>query len=260
MYPLVRFVSRGLFFFAGMHYIKVYGERDPKVRILTAAPHSSFMDSIFIVYMNFISIIARAGSDQVTLFGNLTKMCHPILVNREKQQSRSDTVNMLIERVKSGDNWPQICIFPEGTCTNRKALVQFKTGAFIPGLPVQPVCVKYPSDRLDSISWTWKGPGAFETVWLTLCKFHSPVEIHFMPVYYPSDEEIKNPTLYADNVRKLMAGHLRVPLSDYSYEDGILVKILAKNGLPMQTGLVKIQKLRKKLGYFAYLFENFLKN
>lgn len=250
MFPLVRLVSRGLYFFAGLQWLKVYGERDRNVKILTAAPHSSFMDSIFIVYLDFISIIARAGSDQITLFGNLTKMCHPILVNREKQQSRSDTVNMLIERAKSSDDWPQICIFPEGTCTNRRALVQFKTGAFIPGLPVQPVCVKYPSDDFDSISWTWKGPGAFQTVWLTLCKLHSPVEIHFLPVYNPSDEEIKKPSLYAENVRKLMAEYLNVPLSDYSYEDGILIKSLHKYGLPMQAGLVKIQKLRKKLGYY----------
>lgn len=250
MYPLIRFVSRSLYFCAGLHWIKVYGKRDPKVRILTAAPHSSFMDSIFIVYLNFISIIARAGSDQVTLFGNLTKMCHPILVNREKQQSRSDTVNMLIDRVKSGENWPQICIFPEGTCTNRKALVQFKTGAFIPGVSIQPVCVKYPSDGFDSISWTWRGPGAFETVWLTLCKFNSPVEIHFMPVHHPTDEEIKDPVLFAENVRKEMAEYLNVPLSEYSYEDGILIKHLGKFGLPMQTGLIKVQKLRKKLGYF----------
>ena len=26
--------------------------------------------------------------------------------------------------------WPQIFIFPEGTCTNGRALIKFKTGAF----------------------------------------------------------------------------------------------------------------------------------
>ncbi|CAF0716208.1 unnamed protein product, partial [Brachionus calyciflorus] len=248
MYPLIRIVARSLYFVAGFHWIKVYGERDYSVKILTAAPHSSYLDSLFIVYMNFISIIARMGSDEVLLFGNLTKMCHPIIVNREKHQSRTDTISSLMERVKSDKGWPQICIFPEGTCTNRKALVQFKTGAFIPGVPVQPVCVKFPQSDFDSVSWTWQGPGAFEIVWLTLCKLHSPVEIHFLPVYNPSEQEKNDPVLFAENVRKLMAEHLDVPLSEYSYEDGILVTNLTKYGLPMKTGLIKIQKLRKRLG------------
>ena len=38
-------------------------------------------------------------------------------------------------------------IFPEGTCTNQKAIITFKNGAFYPGLPIQPVVVRY--------RWKW---------------------------------------------------------------------------------------------------------
>lgn len=53
----------------------------------------------------------------------------------------------------------QVMIFPEGTCTNRSCLITFKSGAFYPGVPVQPVCIRYPN-KLDTVTWTWEGPGA----------------------------------------------------------------------------------------------------
>ena len=34
-------------------------------------------------------------------------------------------------------------IFPEGTNSNRKSLPKFKPGAFIPGVPVQPVLLRF---------------------------------------------------------------------------------------------------------------------
>lgn len=53
----------------------------------------------------------------------------------------------------------QIMVFPEGTCTNRSCLITFKPGAFYPGVPVQPVLIRY-NNRTDSFTWTWDGPGA----------------------------------------------------------------------------------------------------
>jgi lysophosphatidylcholine acyltransferase/lyso-PAF acetyltransferase len=46
----------------------------------------------------------------------------------------------------------RVLIFPEGTCGNGEAVLQFKPGAFAPGLPVQPVAVQYPFQHLD-VSW-----------------------------------------------------------------------------------------------------------
>jgi lysophosphatidylcholine acyltransferase/lyso-PAF acetyltransferase len=40
--------------------------------------------------------------------------------------------------------YPPICIFPEGTTTTCNTLLQFKSGAFLSGQPVQPVVVQYP--------------------------------------------------------------------------------------------------------------------
>jgi lysophosphatidylcholine acyltransferase/lyso-PAF acetyltransferase len=82
----------------------------------------------------------------------LIDMAQPIYVRREDHNSRATTIQDILTRVKSTDDWPQIMIFPEGTCTNRTSLIQFKLGAFYPGLPIQPLCIRYPN-KIDTFTW-----------------------------------------------------------------------------------------------------------
>lgn len=48
-------------------------------------------------------------------------------------------------------------------------------------------------------------PHRLKLLWMTLTQPHSSCEIEFLPVYVPSEEEKRNPKLYAQNVRRLMA-------------------------------------------------------
>lgn len=90
----------------------------------------------------------------------LINFTQPIYVIRENQSSRQNTIKTVIERANSDRHWPQIIIFPEGTCTNRSCVLSFKPGAFYPGVPVQPVCIRYPN-QFDTVTWTWQGPSAY---------------------------------------------------------------------------------------------------
>lgn len=54
-------------------------------------------------------------------------------------------------------------------------------------------------------SRTWQGPNVFILLWRTLAQFHNYVEIEYLPVYNPSEEEIKNPSIFAQNVQLLMS-------------------------------------------------------
>ncbi|XP_068189007.1 lysophosphatidylcholine acyltransferase 1-like isoform X2 [Antennarius striatus] len=215
----LRGIMRAMWFCGGFHWIKVKGERAPpsEVPILTVAPHSAYFDAIPVT-MTMCSIVTKLESMRVPVWGTLISYIRPVLVFRSDQDSRKKTVEEIKRRAQSGGEWPQIMIFPEGTCTNRSGLILFKAGAFIPGLPVQPVVLRYPN-KLDTVTWTWQGPGAFKILWLTLCQPHNPMEIEYLPVYTPSNEEKENPSLFANNVRRLMAKALQVPLTDLSFED-----------------------------------------
>ncbi|XP_044027667.1 lysophosphatidylcholine acyltransferase 1 [Siniperca chuatsi] len=215
----LRVIMRAMWFCGGFHWIKVKGERAPpsEVPILTVAPHSSYFDAIPVT-MTMCSIVTKLESRSIPVWGTLISYIRPVFVFRSDQDSRRKTVEEIKRRAGSGGEWPQIMIFPEGTCTNRSGLILFKAGAFIPGLPVQPVVLRYPN-KLDTVSWTWQGPGAFKILWLTLCQPHNPMEIEYLPIYTPSNKEKENPALFANNVRKLMAKALQLPLTDLSFDD-----------------------------------------
>ncbi len=161
MFVPIRIMCRGVYFFSSFHWIKVYGNPDMRVAAMPVAPHYSFFDSLVSVYLNFCNTVAKKGTEEVAFFGPLVKMCQPIIVNREKYDSRNDTVQIITDRAKSRDKWTPVIVFPEGTCTNGKQLIKFKVGGFLPGLPVQPVCIKYTGvdseKNFDSVSWTWLG-------------------------------------------------------------------------------------------------------
>ena len=122
--------------------------------------------------------------------------------------------------------------------------MKFKTGAFKPGKPVQPVCFIY-KNSMDTATWTWDGPHWALLAWLSLCQVYSPVEFVFMPTYYPNEVEINEPELFAENVRRIMAKRMNIPLSDYSFEDARVANKCMSSGLPSASGLVNINRLKR---------------
>ncbi|VEN45567.1 unnamed protein product [Callosobruchus maculatus] len=233
----------------GWRKVRVMGNPAPRKEapVVALAPHSSFVDSIAMVIMGGPSIVAKAETARIPFFGKLINFTQPVYVWRDDPDSRHNTIREIVQRATSDLDWPQILIFPEGTCTNRSCLITFKPGAFYPGVPVQPVCIRYPN-RLDTVTWTWEGPSALKLLWLTLTQPYSNCEIEFLPVYYPSEEEKQDPKLFANNVRAVMAKALGIPVTDYTYNDCKLMKKAKEMNLPFAPSLVEVRKLRNRLG------------
>lgn len=215
--------------------------------ILVIAPHSTFLDAVIVYVTGFPSIIVRTESGNNPWLGKIINYTQPIYVRREDHDSRAKTIQDIITRVNSEQDWSQILIFPEGTCTNRSCLITFKAGAFYPGVPIQPVLIRYPN-KLDTVTWTWEGPGVLKLMWLTLVQPQSTCEIEFLPVYKPTAAEQGDPKLYAHNVRQLMAKTLGIPTLDYTYADCKLVSRAKKLNSSQNLPLLQAHQLRVKLG------------
>ncbi|XP_057658346.1 lysophosphatidylcholine acyltransferase isoform X2 [Diorhabda carinulata] len=248
----VRFVTarvmRSVFVIGGFH-LKITGRQSNRASapVVALAPHSSFIDSIAMVYMGGPSIVAKGETSALPFFGKLINFTQPVYVWRDDPNSRQNSIKEIINRATSDLDWPQILIFPEGTCTNRSCLITFKPGAFYPGVPIQPVCIRYPN-KLDTVTWTWEGPSAWKLLWLTLTQPYSNCEIEFLPVYTPNEEEKRDSKLFARNVRAVMAKALGVPVIDYSYDDCLLMTRAKEMHLPYAPSLVEVNKLRDRLG------------
>ncbi|XP_011200429.2 lysophosphatidylcholine acyltransferase [Bactrocera dorsalis] len=241
---------RTLFAAGTFHHVKLTGERaSPKqAPIMVVAPHSSYVDSIIVVATGPPSIVAKRETSDIPLLGKIINFAQPIYVQREDPNSRQNTIREIVERARSEEEWPQVVIFSEGTCTNRKALIKFKPGAFYPGVPVQPVLLKYPN-KYDSFTWTWDGPGVLKLLWMTMAQFYSRCEIEFLPVYTPSEEEKVDANLYAKNVRDVMAKALGVPTSEYSFEDVITMSRAKDMRVPFPGDIIEIERVLYNLGF-----------
>ncbi|KAA8596090.1 hypothetical protein FQN60_011381 [Etheostoma spectabile] len=201
--------------------------------ILAVAPHSTFFDGIVCIVAGLPSTVSRVENLEAPIFGRLVRCLQPVLVSRKDPDSRKNTIQEIESRAKSGGHWPQVLIFPEGTCTNRSCLITFKQGAFIPGVPVQPVIMRYPNK--------------LTLLLLTLSQLYTTVEIEFLPTHNPTEEEKKSPHLYANRVRETMAQALGVPVTDHTYEDCRLMISAGELTLPMEAGLVEFTKISRKL-------------
>ncbi|XP_072169325.1 lysophosphatidylcholine acyltransferase 2-like [Diadema setosum] len=243
-------IARFQFFCLGFHYVKVKGRQVSKdeALILAVAPHTTFFDTLVIFMCGLTSGVSRQENADIPFFGTLTKFLQPVLVSRKDPNSRQNTIAEIKHRAQLGSQWPQLIIFPEGTTTNGTCLITFKGGAFFPGVPIQPVVIKY-TNKINTFAWTWDGPGTLTVLWLSLCNVSNNFEIEFLPVYKPSEAEIKDAKLFANNVRSCMAKSLNVPVTDHTYEDCRLMEEAASMGLPCEVGVVEFSKLLRKLGF-----------
>uniref|UniRef100_A0A9L0R9K2 EF-hand domain-containing protein n=1 Tax=Equus caballus TaxID=9796 RepID=A0A9L0R9K2_HORSE len=247
MQSALKFLFQATFFLAGF-LVKVKGKKATRdeAPIFVTAPHSTFFDAIACVVAGLPSVVSASQNALIPVAGKLLLSTQPVLVTREDPNSRKNTKNEILRRVTSERKWPQILIFPEGVCTNRTCLVTFKLGAFSPGVPVQPVLLRYPN-TLDTVTWTWQGFTGFQACMLTLSQLFTRVEVEFMPVYIPNDQEKKDPVLFANTVRINMANALGVPVTDHTYEDCRLMISTGNLQLPTEAGLVGFTKISQKL-------------
>ncbi|XP_075693031.1 lysophosphatidylcholine acyltransferase 2 [Rhinoderma darwinii] len=240
-------LGRLLFFAMGFH-VRVTGKPASfsEAPIFVVAPHSSFFDGIAVIASGMPSTVSREENVSVPIFGSILRALQPVLVSRIDPDSRRNTINEITKRATSGGKWPQVLIFPEGTCTNRSCLISFKPGAFLPLVPVQPVILRYPN-TLDTVTWTWQGYTVVKLLLMTVCQVCTNVEVEFLPVYVPSEAEKKDYFLYANNVRTFMAQSLGTPVTDHTYEDCRLMLTARDLTLPMEAGLVEFTKISRKL-------------
>lgn len=222
-------------FCLGIYNLKVKGKRadSSKCKMLVLASHSTVLDAVVCGYVFGGASAVAKGELKSSPMGRIFKATQTIFVERDDKNSKANVAQQIQERVSLDSPWQrQLGIAPEGTCTNRKSLIQFKVGAFSPGAPVQPVLLHWTCDTFDP-SWTAGAHNRLLIFLRCLAQPYQAVTIEFLPIYEPNEEEKKSATLFANNVRDVMAKKLKVPVSDHSYSDMFLAKVAAKCKLPV---------------------------
>ncbi|XP_059082064.1 lysophosphatidylcholine acyltransferase 1-like isoform X1 [Tigriopus californicus] len=223
-------LGRIMYFTLGLHWVTIKGDQaSPReAPVLVVAPHATFVDTIAVI-MSGATPVGKDDFKDLPILGVIGKFVQILFVKRENPQSRKLALQEIrkhtfdISKSKAGEvTWRQLLIFPEGTCTNGKALIYFKVGAFQNNVPVQPVIIRYPN-RLDTLTWTWdQSYGALGCLWLTLCQFYIKTEIEFLPVQIPAGSAAQDPRVFAHKIRQVISDAMGIPVIDLRLEDGKL--------------------------------------
>ncbi|CAH2294734.1 lysophospholipid acyltransferase LPCAT4, partial [Pelobates cultripes] len=250
LHHLIYLLSRTMFFMCGFHWITIRGRRAPssEAPLLVVAPHSTFFDPIVTVVCDLPSVVSRVENLKIPVIGALLRFNQSIMVSRHDPASRKKVVEEVKRRATSNGNWPQLLFFPEGTNGNGQVLLKFKPGAFVAGVPVQPVLMRYPN-KLPATVWTWKGNGVLKVLWLTMSQFFINLEIEFLPVYNPSPDEKADPVLYANNVQKIMAEALGKPATEFELMGDTPVTPIGHLKVAVDPKIWEIGKILKKAGF-----------
>eukprot|EP00667_Euglena_gracilis_P017435 EG_transcript_18380 len=200
----------------GFWWIPVADER----RAGDAAPaiivgnHVALMDILFMGYYFNPSILGKHTLQHTPVIGLLGRLAQTIFVRRADPQSRA-AARRAIQRRATTPGFRPLLIFPEGTCANGRCLIAFQHGAFLPGLPVLPVVLRYPHRHLNPAYCGAPGRNPF----LLLLQFANRMEVRILRPYRPTEEERARPDLFARNVRELYKAALGVPAVDRRWVD-----------------------------------------
>lgn len=86
-----------------------------------------------------------------------------------------------------------------GTTSNGEYILSFRTGAFVPGVPLVPIYFRYPFKHYSCAFESISTPVFFFRL---LTQFYNTLEVDYLDTYMPNTEEKQDPTLYAQNVRE----------------------------------------------------------
>ena len=78
---------------------------------------------------------------------------------------------------------------------------------------------------MDTITWTWvQRYHTWALLLFTLASPYTRMVMEFLPVIQPTEDEVEDPRVFANKVRKILGEHLNLPCSQMSYKDAKLCK------------------------------------
>jgi len=186
----------------------------PETAPIIVSNHSSLMDILFLTsYYDVVpSFVALEWISKIPFIGKVAKAMQSLFVNPTKGKGITKKIQEHADLWET-DGIPPIVIFPEGTTTNGKYLIEFKNGAFYPLKPIQPVLIHY---KFKYFNPCWVELSATQYFTNLLTQWSNAVEITFLPVVRPTEEEKKDITKYRDRLQEIMARELETVSLNYS--------------------------------------------
>lgn len=153
------------------------------------ANHTSWVDILVLAGASGTAFVAKQELSEVPVIGWLCRLNRTVFVKRENRMGVAEQINDL--RLALADNW-SVTVFPEGTTTDNRSLLPFKTSMLSvlepppPGVLVQPVMLDYGTVG-EEIGWIGDEGGLNNARRVLGRKGSFPIRIHFLPPFSPEE-------------------------------------------------------------------------
>ncbi|WP_420381918.1 lysophospholipid acyltransferase family protein [Novosphingobium sp.] len=154
------------------------------------ANHLSWLDIPALGGASGTAFVAKSELASAPVVGWLARINRTVFVSREDRMGVADQINRLREAL--ADNW-SITVFPEGTTTDGKSLLPFKTSMLRvlepppAGVMVQPVVLDYGQDIGEWIGWIGTESGVSNAKRILSRRGSFPLEVFYLDPFDPRD-------------------------------------------------------------------------
>lgn len=180
--------------------------------------HCSWVDIIyFLTAPELPAFVSKATVKTMPFIGTIASAMQCIFVERTKDKGAA--IKAIVQRqklMKIQKGFPKLLLFPEGTTTNGTGLMQFKKGAFLEMLPVQPICLEYKERNFSPCMEVV--PMWAHAVFLA-SQFANKLIVHRLDVCKPVKANC--PEEYAEEVRSVISEYLGIGKVDFTMEDKV---------------------------------------
>lgn len=128
---------------------------------LLLANHTSWLDILLLSGTTGARFVSKAEIEQVPLIGWMSDQNHTLYIQRSE---RGDAHRQVAHIAAALADAQPLAVFPEGTTSNGRALLPFRSTLLHavapppPGVVVRPVAIDY-GDAVDAIAWHGGEPG-----------------------------------------------------------------------------------------------------
>jgi len=153
------------------------------------ANHTSWIDILVLAGASGTAFVAKHELSEVPVIGWLCRLNRTVFVKRENRMGVAEQINALREAL--ADNW-SVTVFPEGTTTDNRSLLPFKTSLLSmlepppPGVLVQPVMLDY-GPAGEDIGWIGDESGLNNARRVLGRRGSFPVRIRFLEPFSPAE-------------------------------------------------------------------------
>ena len=228
----IGWLSRMVLYSFGFWWLEEEGLEDEALDhygIICAASHTSLIDVFYFAYRWTPSFVAKKDIRKMPLIGWFAEVLNAVFVDRHADSETKEGYKDQIRAIAHNKESPPVLIFPEGTCTNGRALITFKRGAFEPGVNILPVCLRYKC-KLDPSSVGYNSGVPF--LLRVMAQWSNHLSVQALPVHRPSPEEREDPILFAHNVQTDMGKVLKIPSTRHSIADMWFYQRVVDDRLP----------------------------